>query len=180
MLSPIEKILLARVHGVAAWVDEAVTSLATLNPMPKLEDLAILGWETVARILWIRDNFSLNSTLRFRPDAIQCMHCSTPNLMKYTYGCGHISSEDAELTFSAAPISEHLVPLREIQCSICRENPFNSTTVTCTSCAFTFHASHNPTVRVTLYKMKMMIEEMFGEEIKDHEPEPSLLDSDPV
>ena len=32
-------------------------------------------------------------------------------------------------------------------------------------------------VRVTLDKMKTMIEEMFGEEIKNYESEPSLLDS---
>ena len=56
-LSPIEKILLARAHRVGAWLEEGVNSLVTCNPMPALEDLATLGCETVARILWIRDNF---------------------------------------------------------------------------------------------------------------------------
>jgi hypothetical protein len=181
-LSPIEKILLARAHGVAAWLDEAVTSLATLNPMPKLEDLATLGWETVARILWIRDNFPLN-TLRFRRDAIQCKEClSTLSLINSSYGCGHMASGDAELLItsgSASPFSgtiDLLVPLQHMQCLICKGIPFNSIVVTCRSCSFTYRSSHNPFVRVTLYNMKTMIEEMFGEEIKDHKPEPSLLD----
>ena len=43
ILSPIEKIHLARAHGVSAWLDEAVSSLATCNPIPALNDLATLG-----------------------------------------------------------------------------------------------------------------------------------------
>jgi hypothetical protein len=186
MLSPIEKILLARAHRVDAWMYEAFTSLATCNPMPKLEDLATIGWEAVARILWIRDKFPLiaQNTLCFRRDAIQCFHCSSSSdLINSSYGCGHISSGDAELTFSAAPISEtneHLpvVPLREIQCPICRENPFCSIDrVICNFCSFYTYNSSDVRVRdVTLNRsLKTMIEEMFSEEIKYYEP--SLLDS---
>ncbi|KAJ3511036.1 hypothetical protein NLJ89_g4334 [Agrocybe chaxingu] len=51
-LLPMEKILLARAHKVAAWLDEGVTSLVNGVPTPELEDLTALGWETAARILW--------------------------------------------------------------------------------------------------------------------------------
>ena len=185
MLSPIEKILLARAHKVPAWLDEAVTSLVTCNPMPTLEDLATVGWETVARILWIRDKFPhiAQNTLCFRRDSIKCTHCSSSSgLINSSYGCGHITSGDAELTLpgSTSPIPgtvDLFVALRQIQCLICRGTPFYSIIVTCNSCSFTYHYSNNPVVRVTLHKMKTMIEEMFGEEIKDHtELEPSLLD----
>ena len=182
MLSPIEKILLARAHGVGTWLDEAINSLATCNPMPALEDLATLGWETVARILWIRDKFPLNKLpCHFKRHAIKCMHCSSSSsLINYSYGCGHVASGDAELTFSssASPIPgtiDLLVTLKDIQCLVCRGTPFYSIVVTCNSCSYTYHYSSSPTVRITLYEMKTMIEEMFGEEIKDHrdEPEPS-------
>jgi hypothetical protein len=179
MLSPIEKILLARAHGVGAWLDEAVKSLVVCNTMPSLEDLATLGWETVARILWIRENFPLNTLPgKFKRDAIKCMHCtSSSSLINHSHGCEH-----EELTFpgstSVIPGTiDILVSFNHIQCLICRRNTFYSTVVTCNTCSFAYHYSHNPTVRVTLDKMKTMIEEMFGEEIKNYEPEPSLLDS---
>ena len=182
MLSPTEKILLARAHGVGAWLDEAVKSLAVCNPMPPLEDLATLGWETVARILWIRENFPFNTLPgHFKRDAIKCMHCSSSSsLINHSHGCGHGDAE--ELTF---PGSVSLIPgtidlsvsFNHIQCLICRRNTFYSIAVTCNSCSYAYHYSHNPTVRITLDKMKTMIEEMFGEEIKNYEPEPSLLDS---
>ena len=177
-LSPIEKILLAREHGVAAWLDEGVTKLSTLTTMPTLDDLATLGWETVARILWIRNNFPLN-TVRFKRDAIQCVRCpSSSSLIHHSYGCEHTATGDAELTATASfPVSgtfDLLVALKLIQCLICKGTPFYSNRVTCNSCSTTYsYNGINPTVRVRLHKMKTMIEEMFGEEIKDHEPEPS-------
>ena len=186
MLSPIEKILLARAHGVGAWLDEAVKGLVVCNPMPPLEELVTLGWETVARILWIRDNFPLNTVPgNFKRDAIKCMHCSSPSsLINYNrdYGCGHIASGDAELTYSGSGslipgTNDRLVSFKQIQCLVCRGHPFFSIVVNCNSCSYTYHYSHNPMVRVTLDKMKTMIEEMFGEEIKNYESEPSLLDS---
>ena len=57
MLSSLEKILLVRAHRVGTWLDEAVKSLVVSNSIPTLEDLVILGWETVTWILWIKDNF---------------------------------------------------------------------------------------------------------------------------
>jgi hypothetical protein len=160
--------------------------------MPTLEDLAALGWETVARILWIRrDSDAATRTgaiLRFRRDAIRCMHCSSSSsLINYNYCCGHIASGDTELTGvsmtsgSASPFSgttgtDLLVELKQIQCLICLWTPFQSSILTCDSCLFTYHYSNNPTVRVTLYhKIKTMAEEMFGDEIKDLQAEPATV-----
>jgi len=182
MLSSIEKILLARAHKVSVWLEEAVNSLVACNPMPTLEDFATLGWETVARILWIRND--PRYTRHFNQDAIKCMKCISPlGLIGcksiYRSVCGHIASGDAELTFIGSVSSilgtiDFLVTLKQIQCLTCRKNPFHSIAITCNSCSYTHHYSDNPTVRVTLYKMKVIIGEMFGQEIKDLEPELSL------
>jgi hypothetical protein len=175
MLSPIEKVLLARAHGVSAWMYEAVSSLAICNHIPTLEDLAILGWETVARILWIRNHAQY--TRCFKGDAIKCMHCSSSSSLLgsksiYRGGCGHNVIGDAELTFlgSASPIlgtTDFSVSLNQIQCLMCKRTPFYSIAIKCNSCSYTYHYSDNPTVRVTRYKMKTMIEEMFGQEMKE-------------
>ena len=183
-LSPIEKIFLARAHTVGAWLNEGVTGLATCDPMPTLEDLAVLGWETAARFFWMRCNFHPNSssqyTLRFRRDAIKCPNCSSSSSLiddSYPNSCGHIASEDAELAFSgsASPISgtfDFLVPLRQMKCPICNANPF-LTNAFCRLSSCRTVVYYNSNVRVST--LNKLIEEMFGEEIKDCEP--SLLDS---
>ena len=156
MLSPIEKTLLARVHGVSAWLDEAVSSLATCTPIPALGDLATLGWETVARILWIRNDAQY--THCFKGDAMKCMHCSSSLSLTigsrsiYSGGCGHIVSGDTELTFlgSASPIPgtpDFSVSPNQIQCQICKRTPFYSIAVTCNSCSYSYHHSDNPSVQ---------------------------------
>ena len=176
-------ILLARAHRVAAWLEEGVTSLATCSPMPTLEDLATLGWETAARFLWMRSNNLPNSqnTLHFRRDAIKCANCSSSSsLINASFGCGHITSADAELTAfvsdSASPISgtfDFLVILKNIKCAICSGNPFNYISMSCNPCATTTHYSHN--VRVQVSTLNKLIKEIFGEEMKDYNP--SLPDS---
>jgi len=86
ILSPIEKILLARAHRVSVWLDEAITILAGGLPKPKLEDLVTLGWETAARILWIRDNANTSNNLCFKRDTIKCGHClSSSSLINHKF-----------------------------------------------------------------------------------------------
>ena len=117
--------------------------------------------------------------VNFKRDAIKCIHCSSSSsLINFSYGCGHIASGDAKLTFPGpgSPIPgsiDLLVSFKQIQCVRCRENPFYSTIVKCNACLYPYNYSNNPMVRVTLDKMKTMIEEMFGEEIKDYEPDPT-------
>ena len=179
-LSLTEKILLARAHRVGAWLDEGVTGLATCNPIPTLEDLATLGWETAARFLWLRSKFPHSKeTLNFRRDSIKCSHCSSSSsLINDSHGCGHIASGDAELTFSGSAslisgTTDRRVVLRQIQCPICKENPFISIYIQCKpGCSYSYRPSDYPNVRVRVspYNLKTMIEKMFGEEIKDHKP----------
>ena len=183
-LSPIEKILLARAHRVGGWLDEALTNLATCNPVPSLEDLSTLGWETVARIFWIRDSLPPKSpnTLRFRRSAIKCASCSSSSsLIDDSYpqagGCEHIVSGNAELTFSGSPSPmqgslDFMVKLKEIKCVIC-EKSFVAD-VTCNGCRSKTYYYHSNVRVLTLSKL---IEEMFGEEIKDYGPgRPSVIE----
>ncbi|KIM37714.1 hypothetical protein M413DRAFT_47828, partial [Hebeloma cylindrosporum] len=55
VVSPMEKIHLARAYKVSAWIKEGVTTLVSSAHRPTFDSLASLGWETAARILWIRD-----------------------------------------------------------------------------------------------------------------------------
>jgi hypothetical protein len=179
-LSHIEKLLLARTYRIGAWLGEAVTNLVTCSPMPKFEDLAILGLDVVARILWIRENFPPNK-LYFRRDAIKCGNCSTSSSLKIpnltVNNCGHVASGDAELTVSgsATPISgtiDRMVKLNQIECSIC-SHPFvkMSPLSSINYCDFCGSLTSYLNVRVTPHTGKpfmRIIEEMFGEELRDY------------
>jgi hypothetical protein len=182
VLSPVEKILLARAHKVGAWLDEGVTSLVRDDPGSKFEDLVTLGWETAARILWIRDTstFSLNAsnTLHFRRDDIKCAYClSSSSLIKGDHDCPkcrHAVLSDAELTFfgPGSPFTGttgRLVAPKEIRCHRtpeCGGNPFNSLNTSCNSCSNYYHSQ----VRITPRKeAQEMIQEIFGEEIEEYE-----------
>lgn len=180
-LSPVEKVLLARTHRVTAWLVEGVTSLVLLNsdPRPTLEDLATLGWETAARILWIRDNSSpslhVPNTLCFIRDAIKCSFCSSSasliNCKQDCYSCRQAVPADAQLTVSGSGLAsgagDRIVALKEIQCHRkCGGYPFFASSVYCNSCL----SGSSGRVRITPNKgSKEMIQEMFGEEIKDNE-----------
>jgi len=179
-LSPIEKILLARAHRVGAWLDEGVTNLANrdFNLSPTLEDLATLGWETVARIVWI--NNYLRLPLRFRRDAIKCGHCPSSSSLINANICGHNASANSELIFrgSASAISGtngFLIPFGQIQCPMCGKFLFMSIVFRCGSCTSLINASSTVRVVTSKKSLETMVEEMFGEEIKDYEP--SLPDS---
>jgi len=177
-LSPVEKILLARAHKVAAWLDEGINSLTSGDFKPQLESLTTLGWETAARILWIRDNYNSNhfltasNTLRFRADAVKCGQCSSSaSLINGSQSCNNCRAAitaETEITFSGpgsvSGTGDRLVPLRAIQCK-CGGMAFYS--IHCSSCAVTSIYNYNHNVRIAPNK-KEMIEEMFGEEIKDY------------
>ena len=182
-----EKVILGRAHRVGAWLDEGVTSIAACYPIPALEDLAPIGWETVARIFWIRDYLNTQNKQDnehcFRRDSIKCGYCKSPSsLIDTNYGCGHIPSGDAELTYSGSAITipgtnELLVPIGQIRCpnQLCIVNPFHSICVPCSLCS-SFTGNTSKVRVVTLKSLKAKIEEMFGEEIKEY-AESSLLDS---
>ena len=161
MLSPVEKILLARAHRVGAWLDEAVTNLTACKPadMPTLEDLATIGWETVARILWIRHKEA--TTLFFRRDTIECVYCLS--VIKSGYECGHLVFTVPATTPTVIG-SKRKIFVSEIQCPICRLNPVGIFGIKCDSC------QHYSGLSVVVTASNpLMIEEMFGEEIKDYE-----------
>ncbi|KIM37710.1 hypothetical protein M413DRAFT_254032 [Hebeloma cylindrosporum] len=190
VLSPTEKIHLARAHKVAAWLDEGVTSLVSTDQKPTLADLATLGWETAAQILWIRDNSPHSQslipavTLHFKGAEIWCAICTSPG-RQITFnpitcnGCKRNVTLDTVLTAvgpgKLSGHTERLVPFRDILCGAnhCRAPIFSAgTTVTCQYCG-TYNPGHM-NARVTPSRMtpplglKNMIEETFGEEIKKY------------
>jgi len=170
ILSPFEKIHLARTYKVATWLYEGITGLVNSNPRSTLEDLATLGWETAARILWIRDNSPHcqspmpANTLYFRRDTIQCGACpSSASLITGKYNCpfcGQAIPADTELT----------CPLKAIKCNNiqCQRPIFSSTSFYCRSCFL--NLIPNNFVRITPKRgLKESIEEIFGEEIRNYE-----------
>jgi hypothetical protein len=179
VFSPIEKIRLARAHKVAAWLDKGIIGLLNGNLGPTLEDLATLGWETAARILWIRDKIHANKTLHFRRDEIKCGSCSSDsdliniNTEWICDFCGEDVPPDGELTVpepgTVSGLAERLVQLGEIQCSNieCQQAIFYPISVNCPDCWS--HHSSDDNVRITSDEVKALIEEMFGDEIRNYE-----------
>jgi len=180
VLSPVEKILLARSHRVAAWLEEGVTSLASVDSSSTLEDLATLGWETAARILWVnlRDisspSLTASNTLHFRRYAMKCKICSATLMPDSHINCNHCGvpvTADAELLVhgpeSVPGTADHLVQPRAIKCK-CGGTPFSS--IICSFCFW--NVESNERVRITADKKedkKAMIKEMFRAEIEDYE-----------
>ena len=178
-LSPIEKMHLARAHKVAIWMHEGVTGLVNGDHKPTLGDLATLGWETAARILWIRDNVPSNA-LYFKRDDIKCAYCSSlVSLINFGHRCSscqQVVPADGELTVPSGPgtvsgpAAECVVLLGEIRCSRvnCRRPTFSFISVNCPSCSVYIGPSHKVKIRPNKVS-KDVIEEMFGEEIRDYE-----------
>ena len=181
VLSSIEKILLARAHRVGAWLDEGVTSLAlSHDTRPTLEELATLGWETAARILWIRDDsgssLKASDTLHFTKDSIKCGSCSSSSSLipgvHRCYNCGQAVSDELTYTNSGSSVvpgsTDRLVQLGAIVCGNCSSSStFYSINIYCHSCGRTLNRTYN--VRITPKRSSQMIKEMFGEEIKNYE-----------
>ena len=179
-LSPIEKVLLARAHRVSTWLDEGITSLALSdNSRPTLEELATLGWETAARILWIRDDsgssLKASDTLRFTKDSIKCGNCSSSSSLitgvHHCYDCGQAVSDELTCNNSGSLVpgsTDRLVKLMAIRCGNCsRPDAFTSINIRCSFCQI--NSSRNSNVKITPKRWSQMIKEMFGEEIKSYE-----------
>jgi len=170
-LSPVEKILLARAHKVAAWLEEGVTNLASGDPSLTLEDLAALGWETAARILWInlKDTSNANA-FRFGSDAIKCEYCLSSASLRFECHV-HVINENAvpenrELTFHGSGSPSGIVPIHGIICN-CGGRAFYS--IYCRSCSRNINNVRiTPNKQMITLNMKEMIDEIFGREIEDY------------
>ncbi|KDR71484.1 hypothetical protein GALMADRAFT_253785 [Galerina marginata CBS 339.88] len=178
VLSPFEKIQLARVHKVARWFEEGVTSIVNDDRKLTLEEVVTLGWKTAALILWTRDQWSVSAynsgALHFKKDAIKCGSCSSSASLidvRHTKdnNCYQCKRPDTELncpgTFS--PGDAHtLVRLGTILCGKCNGDPFNMTDYVCASCSYNHGLGDN--VKITAKKPpNEIVKEVFGEEIKE-------------
>jgi len=181
VLSPIDKINLARAHKFGHWLEEGVTSLVYGDQRLTREELATLGWETAALILWIKDRLGLSTrnsnTLSFRRESIKCGFCtSSASLLSGShncYQCGSVLLGDEELKCGSITPSlgtaDTIVPIKAVMCSRCGRRAFYGTGFVCSSCqSTTYSNSHGHSVRITTKKSsKEMIEEVFGEEISE-------------
>ena len=183
-LSPIERIHLGRTHKIAAWVEGGVSGLVHGEKKPTLEDLATLGWETAARILWIRDN-PPSKTLSFRRDDIKCGYCSsTSSLINFGHNCSsckQIVAADAELTATGPGTTsgptDRIIKFTAIKGHLnCRKAIFTSASFSCPSCSKSYSGSslkalQKLNVRITpritpTPGLNEMIKEAFGQEIR--------------
>ena len=134
-VSPVDKILLARAHRVLGWLEDAITSLTSDDSQATLEDLATIGWETAARILWIiksSPSLSTSNTLCFRTSAIKCGSYSPSSLINPAInpainciGCARPLYADTELIYPCFILgtdSDLLVAVNKIQCKKCGSN----------------------------------------------------------
>jgi len=165
-LSPVEKILLARAHKVAGWLEEGVTNLASGDPSLTLEDVAALGWETAARILWINLKDTSNANVfRLESGAIKCEYClSSASLEFERQAHEDTMPENPELSFYGSAPPSGIVPVHGIIFN-CGGRAFYS--IHCLSCS-----RNIDNVKITSYKQMItpnkMIDEMFGGEIEDY------------
>ena len=182
VLSPIDKIKLARAHKYGHWLEEGVTSLVDGGQRLSREELAMLGWETAALILWIKDQSSSSprdsNMLSFRKYSIKCGFCdSSASLLSGSHdcsNCGSVLREDEELQCANIPPRsgtadvEVLIMLKAIKCNKCGGIPFFGSSFTCSSCLCPTSWYDVDDVRISLTKSsKVIIKEVFGEEIKE-------------
>ena len=161
-------------------MEEGLTSLVNGDCRLTRADLATLGWETCALILWIRENLipSLsNPPFRFTRDMIQCGNCSSSLASELNTECNycdlpldgigeHTVSVNSLLQATSGTI-DPLVKLEDICCSACNRR-FYIKSIRCPSC----QCSSKSNVKIALKKrMDEKISEIFGEEIREYKQE---------
>ena len=159
-------------------MEEGLTSLVNGDYRLTRTDLATLGWETSALILWIRDNSlpSLNnSPFCFTQDMIQCGNCSSNlRIGSECSSCGVIM-EVGRYASHTVPVGsldqdasgkvDPLVKLEDICCSLCDGRFYrNQRSFRCPSCSV-----KGNNVKITLKeRMDEKIGEAFGDEIRGY------------
>jgi len=185
-LEPHEKFSLARSHRVAQWFEDAIEGL--LDNDVTLEHLSTVGWETAARVLWIKNNMSFdtppppstatNEAILFGPphvrincSIIRCTSCSgklldpSPTAIVCPSGCTatFLSAERKHILGSSPQIK---VQWHLLSCGVCKMRMF-STPVECFSCKQSH--SHTTWVKLAFGKgRKALVQEAFGNELKEY------------
>jgi len=156
-------------------MEEGIIDLVIGDNYITRADLSILGWETSALILWIKETSipSLTKPLDFSPDMVQCGNCSY-NLydeLLYPAECGTCQLPFSRLNVSVSLLFpgtiDPLIKLDNVCCSACDNRCFviQSNGLRCPSCSFNISVGN---VRISLKKsLDEKIGEVFGEEIKN-------------
>ena len=183
-----EKFVLGRTHRVGKWVDEGVRGLLQLSPLA-LEHMASLGWETAARLLWIKVNATSNGEPApppYRPESpngnqkidfgvglVRCPSCfnsffggSINPSSCCKYPVARLMAERKDIC-SGIPV--YLIQWHRLLCGLCGRQIVKAvqSSCMCKSCGMTY--GHSEELVLAFAKsVEALIEEAFGEEMKEY------------
>ncbi|KAJ2926551.1 hypothetical protein H1R20_g10540, partial [Candolleomyces eurysporus] len=180
-LSLIEKIKLAREHKVEKWFVEGILNLVDRKSQISLTDLADLGWETAARILWIRDPDSHPGSdklaVPFKLNSIKCPHCVKSAILSWRCSsCQTMLTGEHEFFVLGKQIMnggrkvgprEARVQLSLVKCNLCKHSAIAQRFISCQTCNGSIQTSSQPVFEMPDPSEEMVSEE-FGEEIKEY------------
>jgi len=186
-IPPIEKILLARAHQVANWLEEGVTSLVEGTPKDIKDLSALNSWETIARILSMTMAHSMvNSAgpklLEFALEQLKCNSCKT-TFFRQSWTCCSCStsiSTGSALKLTTTVSSEggtYSGLLSEVRCKSCSNPPWVSGWgYNCRGCNARIYAGPNVSYPISvdfgkigpISTVKEMVDTHFGDEAKDY------------
>jgi len=173
-LSPYDKIVLAREHCISTWFFEGISALAdvTAEPIP-IEELAVLGWETAARISSLYAHQLGGRCGRLSLGSIKCTKLAVGSLGRECgnallpiagatcRACKFEMDEASELACAAAVAKSARLALGTLLCPKCRAKLFPTTMLfRCGLCCGT-HSVYD-SVRTDAPRMAS-IEEMISE-----------------
>ncbi|RXW16737.1 hypothetical protein EST38_g9109 [Candolleomyces aberdarensis] len=180
-LSLIEKVNLGREHKVEKWFVEGILDLVDRKSTLSLTDLADLGWETAARILWIRDPDSRPGSgklaVPFKLSSIKCPHCVKSAILSWR--CSHcqtmLSGEHEFFVLGKQIMNggrkvgprEARVQLSLVKCNLCKQSAIAQRALSCQTCNGSIQASSQPVFQMPDLSEEM-VNEVFGDEIKEY------------
>ncbi|KAH6885649.1 hypothetical protein BKA70DRAFT_1337499 [Coprinopsis sp. MPI-PUGE-AT-0042] len=182
-MPPIEKILLARAHKVAKWLEEGLKSLVEGTPK-EIEELSALDcWETIARVLSMTVTHTVNaakpSAPEFKLEQLKCKSCNKSMFSSQfnCYQCGALLTSQSLLRLTSTCITAegiHNGYLNQVRCQ-CQNHPwYNGGGASCAGCGTYFNTgtsyTHAMFVAFGIQKngVKEMVDKHFGEEAKEY------------
>ncbi|KAH6883729.1 hypothetical protein BKA70DRAFT_1206288 [Coprinopsis sp. MPI-PUGE-AT-0042] len=184
-IPPVEKILLARAHKVAKWLEEGMTSLVEGTPK-EIEELSALNcWETNARILSMTLTHTINSTKlsppQFLLEQLKCTSCKKAMFTSSNCcGCSRSLSTGHSLKLTSTTLSSegiHNGYITQIRCQFCNNHPWsNGSRFYCQGGCGTYLIMGTSYTQAMLVdfgaqkklSVKEMVDKHFGEEVKEY------------
>ncbi|TFK18678.1 hypothetical protein FA15DRAFT_627712 [Coprinopsis marcescibilis] len=185
-LSAIERIQLARSCCISNWLEDGIKALVQAERLD-MDELKVLGWETVALLFCIRDTiarFSPSPTpTRFTLGSIKCVLCTGQAcLIPLDPGepteCPHCDRTLGRSSILCSADSTQgpnrkagKVLLNSIRCPGTDHNPFSGETFTCRECKWDTREALQEFVRIEVSapEFNILFDKYFGEEVERYE-----------